>query len=211
VTNFFCHTFPTRSEHYFHLFVNQLNEQFVYKTKFKTFFSVSRELNEDMICCLRRGLQSSKQHLISIDRCLKSATNRTPNVSRSLSTIDTNSSDTTYEIIEPYKWLNRKRIIHEDILKPDYADTGVVSQRYDRIKTRDQLVAIAKSCKIAKTILTEVGNRLAVMRQSLELIHCRLTTVLCLIRSASPAKTSMIWCLSCVTNISIAFPKGLLN
>ncbi|CAG2162479.1 unnamed protein product [Oppiella nova] len=115
-----------------------------------------------MICCLRRGLQSSKRHLISIDRCLKSATNRTPNVSRSLSTIDTNSSDTTYEIIEPYKWLNRKRIIHEDILKPDYADTGVVSQRYDRIKTRDQLVAIAKSCKIAKTILTEVGNRLAV-------------------------------------------------
>ncbi|CAG2111123.1 unnamed protein product, partial [Medioppia subpectinata] len=65
-----------------------------------------------------------------------------------------------YEIIEPYECRAVQRVLLPDIERPDYADSGQPSKQYNRIKTGPELAAIFKSCKIAKTILTDVGHRL---------------------------------------------------
>ena len=64
----------------------------------------------------------------------------------------------------------KERIIRSDIQKPNYADSGHVSKDYNLIKNEEQIKGITNSCKIAKNILTKVGQQLKVLTETVDKI-----------------------------------------
>lgn len=85
--------------------------------------------------------------------------------SKYLSTKQTTTDCQTigYEIVEPFQWTHKQRTFKSHIQKPDYADSGLVSNDYNLIKNEEQIRGITTSCKIAKNILTKVGQQLKVL------------------------------------------------
>jgi hypothetical protein len=71
----------------------------------------------------------------------------------------------SYEIVEPFERSNKKRLIADHILKPNYAFNGLVPKHCfnNLIKSGQQILAISNSCQIASKILTNVGKYLKVM------------------------------------------------
>ncbi|CAG2118469.1 unnamed protein product [Medioppia subpectinata] len=109
-----------------------------------------------MICCLRAAALRAPRIGHSLDECLK-LVQRCDR--KTLATFAAFGGH-RYEIVEPYECRAVQRVLLPDIERPDYADSGQPSKQYNRIKTGPELAAIFKSCKIAKTILTDVGHRL---------------------------------------------------
>jgi hypothetical protein len=71
----------------------------------------------------------------------------------------------SYKIVEPFERNDKKRLIADHILKPNYAKNGFVPKHSfnNLIKSDQQILAISNSCEIASKILTNVAKYLKVM------------------------------------------------
>ena len=108
-----------------------------------------------MFCLVRRRLLSSDR--LSFQKCLQIC-------KKFLSTNQTiNYHQNGYQIVEPYKWTHKERIIRSNIEKPDYWESGLVSNNYSLIKNEEQIKGITTACKMAQNILTKVGQQLKVI------------------------------------------------
>lgn len=139
--------------------------------------------SQKMFCLVRPRVLS--RDLLSFDKCLQLC-------ERLLSNQTISYHRNGYQIVEPFKWTHKKRIIRNDIEKPDYWQSGLVSNHFDLIKNEEQIKGITTSCKIAQKVLTKVGQRLAVRISRKWMLNDTSSFV----RSESAAKTSMIWFMS---------------
>ncbi|XP_054155415.1 methionine aminopeptidase 1D, mitochondrial-like [Oppia nitens] len=106
-------------------------------------------------CCLKRQIVGHRKHSALLIACCGQR--------RQLTNGGWIGGD-QYEVVEPHEWTPHRRHFAADIQRPDYADTGVVAAKDPNvlIKSKAELIGIAEACKVAKTILNEVGQQLTV-------------------------------------------------